>query len=136
MAERRDLMSQIGANKRRTVYLMVGFAVLITGAVVAFDLLFRFGAAFIVIAFVTSLPSVWSGRVTSIPTGWRSPPPELGRPIRTSSGSSTTWSRSCASASVSRSLASMSSTTRHRTRSRPGATLNTPRWRPLPACSK
>src|SRR3989440_10264548 len=60
MAERRDLMSQIGANKRRTVYLMVGFAVLITGAVVAFDLLFRFGAAFIVIAFVIAIGLVWA----------------------------------------------------------------------------
>ena len=60
MAERRDLMSQIGANKRRTVYLMVGFAVLITGAVVAFDLLFRFGAAFIIIAFVIAIGLVWA----------------------------------------------------------------------------
>ncbi len=60
MAERRDLMSQIGANKRRTVYLMVGFAVLITGAVVAFDLLFRFGAAFIIVAFVIAIGLVWA----------------------------------------------------------------------------
>ena len=60
MAERRDLMSQIGANKRRTVYLMVGFAVLITGAVVAFDLLFRFGAAVIIIAFVIAIGLVWA----------------------------------------------------------------------------
>jgi heat shock protein HtpX len=60
MAERRDLMSQIGANKRRTVYLMVGFAVLITGAVVAFDLLFRFGAGFIIVAFVIAIGLVWA----------------------------------------------------------------------------
>src|SRR5713226_6202622 len=59
MAERRDLVAQIGANKRRTVYLMGGFAILITGAVVAFDLAFRFGPAFIVIAFVVALALVW-----------------------------------------------------------------------------
>jgi heat shock protein HtpX len=59
MAERKDLVAQIGANKRRTVYLMAGFAILITGAVVAFDVLFRFGPAFIVIAFVLALIFVW-----------------------------------------------------------------------------
>ena len=59
MAERKDLVAQIGANKRRTVYLMAGFAIVITGAVVAFDLVFRFGPAFIVIAFVLALVLVW-----------------------------------------------------------------------------
>jgi heat shock protein HtpX len=59
MAERKDLVAQIGANKRRTVYLMAGFAIVITGAVVAFDLVFRFGPAFIVIAFVLALVVVW-----------------------------------------------------------------------------
>ena len=59
MAERKDLVAQIGANKRRTVYLMAGFAIVITGAVVAFDLIFRFGPAFIVIAFVLALIFVW-----------------------------------------------------------------------------
>jgi heat shock protein HtpX len=59
MAERRDLVAQIGANKRRTVYLMAGFAILITGVVVAFDVAFRFGPAFIVIAFVVALILVW-----------------------------------------------------------------------------
>jgi heat shock protein HtpX len=60
MAQRRDLVSQIGANKRRTVYLMVGFALLITGAVVAFDLVFGFGPAFIIIAFVIAICLVWA----------------------------------------------------------------------------
>ena len=59
MAERKDLVAQIGANKRRTVYLMAGFAIVITGAVVAFDLIFRFGPTFIVIAFVLALIFVW-----------------------------------------------------------------------------
>ncbi len=59
MAERRDLVAQIRANRRRTVYLMAGFAILITGAVVAFDLAFRFGPAFIIIAFVVALALVW-----------------------------------------------------------------------------
>jgi heat shock protein HtpX len=59
VAERKDLVAQIGANKRRTVYLMAGFAVVITGAVVAFDIVFRFGPAFIVIAFVLALIFVW-----------------------------------------------------------------------------
>jgi heat shock protein HtpX len=59
MAERKDLVAQIAANKRRTVYLMAGFAIVITGAVVAFDLVFRFGPAFIVIAFVLALILVW-----------------------------------------------------------------------------
>jgi len=60
VAERKDLVAQIGANKRRTVYLMAGFAVIITGAVVAFDIVFRFGPAFIVIAFVLALILVWT----------------------------------------------------------------------------
>src|ERR1700730_3052337 len=59
MAERRDLVAQVAANKRRTVYLMSGFAILITGVVVAFDVVFRYGPAFIVIAFVIALILVW-----------------------------------------------------------------------------
>lgn len=38
MAERKDLLGQIAGNKRRTVYVMAGFAVLITGVVAIFDL--------------------------------------------------------------------------------------------------
>lgn len=59
MAKRKDLVAQIAGNKRRTVYLMAGFAIVVTGAVVAFDVAFRFGPAFIVIAFVLALIFVW-----------------------------------------------------------------------------
>jgi heat shock protein HtpX len=59
MAERQDLVAQIRSNKRRTVYLMSGFAIVITGVVVAFDVVFRYGPAFIVIAFVIALILVW-----------------------------------------------------------------------------
>ena len=59
MAKRHDLVMQIRGNKERTLFLMVGFAILITGAVVAFDLVFSFGPAFIVVAFVIALALVW-----------------------------------------------------------------------------
>jgi heat shock protein HtpX len=39
---------------------MAGFAILITGAMVAFDLAFRFGPAFIVIAFIVALALIWT----------------------------------------------------------------------------
>ena len=58
MAQRRDLLSQIGANKRRNVS-----ASGVRGPhhwCVAFDLLFRFGAAFIVVAFVIAIGLVWA----------------------------------------------------------------------------
>ena len=60
MAQRKDLTAQIAANKRRTVYLMAGFAVVITGAVAAFDILFAYGPAFIVIAVIVALALVWT----------------------------------------------------------------------------
>jgi len=59
VAKRHDLVMQIRGNKERTLFLMVGFAILITGAVVAFDLVFSFGPAFIVVAFVVALALVW-----------------------------------------------------------------------------
>jgi heat shock protein HtpX len=59
VAKRHDLVAQIGANKRRTAYLMIGFAVLVTGVVVAFDLAFRFGPGFIVVAFILAMAFVW-----------------------------------------------------------------------------
>jgi heat shock protein HtpX len=59
VAQRHDLTAQIGANKRRTVYLMAGFLVLVAAAVVAFDVAFQFGPAFIVIAFVIAIAFVW-----------------------------------------------------------------------------
>src|ERR1700683_4330132 len=60
MAKRKDLVAQISANKRRTVYLMAGFVVLIVGVVVAFDLAFVAGPIFIVIAIVVALCLVWT----------------------------------------------------------------------------
>lgn len=59
MAQRKDLVAQVGQNKRRTAYLMAGFALLITGVVVAFDVVFSYGVVFIVIAFVVALALVW-----------------------------------------------------------------------------
>jgi heat shock protein HtpX len=59
VAGRKDLVAQIAANKRRTVYLMAGFALVITGAVAAFDILFAYGPAFIVIAVIVALCLVW-----------------------------------------------------------------------------
>lgn len=60
MAERKDLLAQIAANKRRTVYVMAGFAVLIVGVVTVFDLAFAAGPVFIAIAIVVVLAMVWA----------------------------------------------------------------------------
>jgi len=60
MAKRKDLVAQIGENKRRTIYLMAGFVLLIVGVVVAFDLVFAYGPAFIAIAIVVALALVWA----------------------------------------------------------------------------
>ena len=59
MAERHDLLAQIAANKRRTVYLIAGFAVLITAVVAVFDLIFAGGPVLIAIAVVVVLAMVW-----------------------------------------------------------------------------
>jgi len=59
VAKRQDLVAQIRGNKERTVFLMAGFAILIVGAVIAFDLIFSFGPAFIVIAFILAMALVW-----------------------------------------------------------------------------
>jgi len=59
VAKRLDLVAQIRRNKGRTVFLMAGFAILVTGALIAFDVAFRFGPGFIVIAFVIALALVW-----------------------------------------------------------------------------
>jgi heat shock protein HtpX len=61
MPERKDLVQQIAANKRRTVYLMAGFTILITGAVAAFSFAFAGGPVFVVIAIVIALVMVWGG---------------------------------------------------------------------------
>ena len=59
MAERHDLLAQIAANKRRTVYLIAGFAVLITAVVAVSDLIFAGGPVLIAIAVVVVLAMVW-----------------------------------------------------------------------------
>ncbi len=61
MAQRRDLVAQIGANKRRTVYIMAGFLLLIVAATAAFDLAFAGGPWVIGGAVVVALVMVWSG---------------------------------------------------------------------------
>jgi len=61
MAERKDLLAQIAANKRRTVYVMAGFTLLITAVVAVFDLAFAGGPGFIAIALVIAVSMVWAG---------------------------------------------------------------------------
>ena len=59
MTERHDLLAQIAGNKRRTVYLMAGFTVLITAVVAVFDLVFAGGPMLIAIAVIVVLAMVW-----------------------------------------------------------------------------
>jgi heat shock protein HtpX len=61
MVARHDLRSQITANKRRTLYVMAGFTLLVTGVVAAFDLLFAGGPMIVAIAIVVALVMVWGG---------------------------------------------------------------------------
>ncbi|MDQ1425827.1 MAG: heat shock protein HtpX, partial [Acidimicrobiaceae bacterium] len=61
MAAPHDLQSQIAANKRRTVYVMAGFTLLVTGVVAAFDLVFAGGPMIVAIAIVMALVMVWGG---------------------------------------------------------------------------
>ncbi len=60
MTQRKDLRTQVAGNKRRSIYLMAGFAVLITGVAAAFDLAFRGGPILIAIAAVIVLAMVWA----------------------------------------------------------------------------
>ena len=61
MAERRDLVGQIGANKRRTIYVMAGFLLFVVAATAVFDLAFAGGPYFIGGAVIIALIMVWSG---------------------------------------------------------------------------
>jgi heat shock protein HtpX len=61
MAAHHDLQSQIAANKRRTLYVMAGFTLLVTGVVAAFDLVFAGGPVIVAIAIVVALVMVWGG---------------------------------------------------------------------------
>ena len=65
MSERRDLRSQIAANKRRTVYVMIGFIVFIAAVVAAFDLAFAGGPIIIGVAIVVALAMVWGSYFNS-----------------------------------------------------------------------
>jgi heat shock protein HtpX len=61
MAARHDLLSQVAANRRRTVYLMAGFTLFVTAVAAAFDLAFAGGPIVIAIAVVVALAMVWGG---------------------------------------------------------------------------
>ena len=65
MAERHDLVAQIAANKRRTIYVMVGFTLFVTAVVAVFDLAFAGGPIFIAVAVVAALVMVWGGYFSS-----------------------------------------------------------------------
>ncbi len=65
MAERRDVWAQVASNKRRTIFLMAGFTLLITGVVAAFDVVFAGGPIFIAIAVVVALAMVWGSYLYS-----------------------------------------------------------------------
>jgi heat shock protein HtpX len=60
VAERGDLLAQIAANKRRTVYVMAGFSLLIVAVVAVFDLAFAGGPVIIGFAIVLVLAMVWA----------------------------------------------------------------------------
>ena len=59
--DRHDLRAQIASNKRRTIYVMVGFTLFVTAAVAIFDIAFAGGPIFIAIALVVALAMVWGG---------------------------------------------------------------------------
>jgi heat shock protein HtpX len=61
MNERHDLLAQVAANKRRTVYIMAGFTLFVGAVVAAFDLAFAGGPVLIAIAVVIALAMVWTG---------------------------------------------------------------------------
>ena len=61
MTERRDLVAQIGANKRRTIYIMAGFLLFVVVVTAVFDLAFAGGPYLAGAAVVVALVLVWSG---------------------------------------------------------------------------
>ena len=52
MAARHDLLAQIGANRRRTIYLMAGFTIFVVGVAAVFDLAFAGGPIVLAVAIV------------------------------------------------------------------------------------
>lgn len=61
MTERRDLVAQVGANKRRTIYIMAGFLLFVVVVTAVFDLAFAGGPYLAGGAVVVALIMVWSG---------------------------------------------------------------------------
>ena len=61
MAARHDLLAQIGANRRRTIYLMAGFTIFVAGVAAVFDLAFAGGPIVLAVAIVVALAMVWTG---------------------------------------------------------------------------
>jgi heat shock protein HtpX len=61
MAEHHDLLQQVAANKRRTVYMMAGFTIFVASVVAVFDLAFAGGPVIVAIAVVAALVMVWGG---------------------------------------------------------------------------
>jgi heat shock protein HtpX len=59
--QRHDLLAQVAANKRRTVYIMAGFTLFVCAVVAVFDLAFAGGPVFIAIAIGIALAMVWTG---------------------------------------------------------------------------
>ena len=61
MAARHDLLAQIGANRRRTIYMMAGFTIFVAGVAAVFDLAFAGGPIVLAVAIVVALAMVWTG---------------------------------------------------------------------------
>ena len=61
MAAHHDLLSQVAANRRRTIYLMAGFTLFVTAVAAVFSLAVAAGPVVIPIALVIALIMVWSG---------------------------------------------------------------------------
>jgi len=61
MAARHDLLAQIWANRRRTIYLMAGFTIFVVGVAAVFELAFAGGPIVLAVAIVVALAVVWTG---------------------------------------------------------------------------
>ena len=127
MAARHDLLAQIGANRRRTIYLMAGFTIFVAGVAAVFDLAFAGGPIVLAVAIVVALAMVWTGYFYSdrvaiaVARGRPAGPDEYPRLHH--------LVEELCLGSGSRSRRSTSSTIRHPTPSRPVATPSTRRSR-------
>ena len=61
MAARHDLLAQIGANRRRTIYLMAGFTIFVVAVAAVFNLALAGGPIVLAVAIVVALAMVWGG---------------------------------------------------------------------------